>query len=303
MSAQLVALASRVTANVATVVDLPADVDAALAWAGSVTGSPVASHVALAGGMTSTMLALHHDDGSDSVLRLMTTEPWLTHGAELTTRERTAQQFLAGTEVPAPTSLALDTSGPVAAHLMSRLPGLPIEHVDDAGLAAMAELLATIHRLRPAAPFRTFQSWAWKAKWVVPGWTRHPGSWRRAFEVLAGPEPAYEPTFLHRDFGHRNLLWSDGAISGVVDWVETSTGPAWLDAAHGASNLAVMSGTEPAEAFLDHYAAVSTQPLDPHWLVMDAVGYLPPPGKPSMFGRPDQLARLDDWLDHIVRTR
>jgi hypothetical protein len=118
--------------------------------------------------------------------------------------------------------------------------------------------------------------------------------------VLANPAPAYEPTFLHRDFGHRNLLWSGGAISGVVDWVETSTGPAWLDAAHAASNLAVMHDHESAQAFLDAYAAVAAGPADPYWLVMDAVGYLPPPGRPPMFGRAEQLERLDDWLAQVV---
>ena len=34
---------------------------------------------------------------------------------------------------------------------------------------------------------------------------------------------------------------------------------------------------------------------------MDTVGYLPPPGKPQMFRRPDQVERLDDWLDEVVR--
>ena len=236
------------------------DLDDALDWAGSAAGSPVASHERLEGGMTSRMLRLGHRDGSESVLRLMTNEPWRTHGAELTAREHAAQVFLAGTDVPAPTSIALDADGAacgVAAHLMSRLPGRPRSEVDPDGLRAMAGLLATIHAQRPAEPFRAYQSWAWEAKWVVPSWTQHPDSWRRAFEVLAGPEPAYEPTFLHRDFGHRNLLWSDGVISGVVDWVETSTGPAWLDAAHAASNLAVMVGTEPAAAFLEEYAALA----------------------------------------------
>ena len=121
----------------------------------------------------------------------------------------------------------------------------------------MADLLVTIHDQRPAEPFRTFQSWAWEEKWVVPSWSRHPDSWRRAFEVLAGPAPAYEPTFLHRDFGHRNLLWSGDAVTGVVDWVETSTGPVWLDAAHAASNLALAFGTRPAQDFLRRYAAAS----------------------------------------------
>ena len=143
---------------------------------------------------------------------------------------------------------------------MSRLPGSPCVEVDDARSPRWPTCWRTIHPVRPAEPFRTFQSWAWEAKWVVPPWTRHPESWSRAFELLAGPQPAYEPTFLHRDFGHRNLLWADGAISGVVDWVETSTGPAWLDAAHAASNLAVMFGTGPAAAFLDRYAALAPEP-------------------------------------------
>ena len=278
--------------------------DDALAWAGSATGSPVSSHERLLGGVTSRMLALRHDDGSESVLRLMINEPWRTHGAELTTRERDTQLFLAGTDVPAPTTIALDADGGacgVAGHLMSRLPGTARSEVDHDGLRAMADLLAQVHRLRPAEPFRDYQSWAWEAKWVVPSWTRHPDSWRRAFEVLAGPAPAHEPTFLHRDFGHRNLLWTDDAISGVVDWVETSTGPAWLDAAHAASNLAVLVGTEPAAAFLQQYAGHAPEPLDPFWLVMDTVGYLPPPGKPQMFRQPDQVERLDDWLDEVVR--
>jgi aminoglycoside phosphotransferase (APT) family kinase protein len=287
--------------------DLEVDVAAALAWAGSAVGSPIASYDALDGGLTSTMLALRHDDGAESVLRLMTVEPWRTYGAELTTREREAQLAMAGTPVPAPTSVALDAEGTVAgaaAHLMSRLPGAPTAEHEALGehrLAAMADLLVTIHGQRPAEPFRTFQSWAWEEKWVVPPWTRHPDSWRRAFAVLARPAPAYEPTLLHRDFSHRNLLWSGDVVTGVVDWVETSTGPAWLDAAHAASNLALASGTRPAQDFLRRYAAASSTEAHAHWLVMDAVGYLPPPGKRPLFGRDDQLSRLDDWLDVVVR--
>lgn len=283
------------------------DIAAALEWAGSALGSRVTSYDALDGGVTSRMLALQHDDGTESVLRLMTNEPWRTHGAELTARERDAQLAMADTPVPAPYSLALDADGTAAgaaAHLMSRLPGTPLEEGEALGeqrLQAMVDLLTTIHEQRPAEPFRTFQSWAWEAKWVVPTWTRHPESWRRAFDMLAGPAPAYEPTFLHRDFSHRNLLWSGDAITGVVDWVETSTGPAWLDAAHAASNLALAYGTGPALDLLRRYAAATGTTADAHWLVMDAVGYLPPPGKRPLFGRSDQLERLDEWLHRLVR--
>ena len=220
---------------------------------------------------------------------------------ELTTRERAAQLLLADAVVPAPRSLGLEADlGGVAAHLMTRLPGEPKDVVDDGALRSMAGMLATIHDLRPAEPFRTFQSWAWEAKWVVPSWTEHPESWRRAFALLAEPEPAYEPTLLHRDFSHRNLLWTDGEITGVVDWVETSTGPAWLDAAHAATNLAVASGTAAAKGFVAHWSATSETAPEPYWLVTDAVGFLPPPDRPPMFGDPAQLARLDAWLDRLV---
>ncbi|MFC7360460.1 phosphotransferase family protein [Nocardioides astragali] len=282
------------------------DLDGALAWAGDVLGAPVLASRELTGGLTSTMLALRDASGAESVLRLMTNEPWRTYGAELTTREHHTQNVLAGTAVPAPTSLGLDADGvaaEVGAHLMSRLPGEPLTAVDDGVLRAMAEMLATIHAVRPAEPFRTFQSWAWEAKWVVPGWTRHPESWRHAFALLGGPAPAYEPTFLHRDFGHRNLLWQGGMITGVVDWVETSTGPAWLDAGHAATNLAVCVGTEAADAFVECWAATSGTAAEPYWLVMDAVGFLPPPGRPPMFSHPAELERLDEWLDRLVRTR
>lgn len=164
----------------------------------------------------------------------------------------------------------------------------------------MAQMLATIHAVEPTEPFRTYQSWAWEAKWVVPPWTEHPESWLKAFAVLAEEPPSYEPTFLHRDYSHRNLLWSGGEISGVVDWVETSAGPAWLDAGHAATNLALQFGPEPARAFLAGYAALAAERPHRYWLVMDAVGFLPPPGKRPLFDSPTELQRLDQWVHALV---
>ncbi|SDD93162.1 Phosphotransferase enzyme family protein [Nocardioides lianchengensis] len=275
----------------------------ALTWAATVLGAPVVDVAELTGALTSTMLDITAGDGTRAVLRLMTEEPWRHHGAELTRRERRAMHELASTRVPAPRSIALDAAGDsagVAAHLMTRLPGGPTRHLDDGALAAMADALAVIHAVRPAVPFRTFQSWAWEAKWVVPPWTAYPRSWERAFDLLAGEAPTYVPTFLHRDFSHRNLLWRDGTISGVVDWVEASTGPAWLDAAHAATNLALDLGPDRARAFVEAYGDVATDAPHPYWFVMDAVGFLPPPGKQALFGRDEQLTRLDAWLHDLL---
>jgi aminoglycoside phosphotransferase (APT) family kinase protein len=261
------------------------------AWAEAVLGAAITEVVELSGGITSTMVALTDASGQQSVLRLMTKDPWRAHGPDLTRRERAALQELATTSVPAPRSIGLDSEGAVAGvamHLMSRLTGVPTTEVrdNDGTIPLMAEMLATIHDVRPVEPFRTFQSWAREAKWVVPPWAAHPKSWQRAFEVLGGKPPSYVPTFLHRDFSHRNLLWSAGGISGVVDWVETSTGPAWLDVGHAATNLAMEYGPEPAKAFLAHYAAVATEPRQDFWLVMDAVGFLAPPGEEPLSGHP-----------------
>lgn len=275
----------------------------ALAWAGACLGSVVREVEHLPGGLTSTMLALTDSTGARSVLRLMTEEPWRTFGPELTHRERLAQLELAATVVPAPVSLCLDVDGAstgVSAHLMSRLTGEPTTTIDASALGAMSEMLATIHDVRPVEPFRTFQSWAWPEKWVVPAWAEHPGSWQRAFDLLAAEPPPYEPTFLHRDYSHRNLLWEGGRISGVVDWVETSTGPAWLDAGHAATNLAVLVGRGPAVGMLDAYAATTGGRPEPYWLVMDAVGFLPPPGREALFTSPAEVGRLDAWLHELV---
>lgn len=277
--------------------------EAALAWAASVLGADLASAVELFGGLTSTMLALTDVSGRQSVLRLMTTEPWRTHGSGLTRRESAAQHQLQSTPVPAPVSLALDADGArtgEAAHLMSRLPGRPTTDVDPTVIAAMADMLATVHAVHPQEPFRTYQSWAWEAKHVVPPWTKHPASWTWAFDILSGEPPEYDPTFIHRDYSHRNLLWTDGAVSGVVDWVETSTGPAWLDAAHAATNLALAFGPEPARAFLTAYADRTPTSCDTYWLIMDAVGFLPPPGKEPLFKSATELSRLDQWLHDLI---
>jgi aminoglycoside phosphotransferase (APT) family kinase protein len=278
----------------------------ALGWGEVLLGAAITKTEELSGGLTSTMLALTDATGQRSVLRLMTKEPWRNHGAELTRRERAAQEELASTQVPAPTSIAVDAEGSVAgvaAHLMSRLPGTATREVDASTVAAMVEMLALIHDVKPAEPFRTYQSWAWEAKWAIPAWTKHPESWQRAFDLLAEGPPSYAPTFLHRDYSHRNLLWRAGEISGVVDWVETSSGPAWLDAGHAATNLALAFGPEPAKAFLAGYAALMAEKPQRYWLVMDAVGFLPPLGKKPLFGSPTELQRLDQWVHGLIGAR
>ncbi len=276
----------------------------AVAWAAERLGSDVVEVDELTGGWTSTMLALTTASGERAVLRLMTNEPWRTHGAELTTRERETQLLLTGTSIPAPRSLALDADGAAtgeAAHLMTLVPGTTdLDRVSDEDLDSLAAMLTTVHALEPDLLPRTYQSWAWPAKYVVPDWARDPAAWKRAFALLRKDQPAYDGTFLHRDFQPRNVLWTGAEITGLVDWVETSWGPAWLDVAHCATNIALDHGTEAAERFAAAYVARSGREPEPYFDVMDVVGFLPPPGRDARITDPDQQRRLEERLVSLV---
>ena len=250
------------------------DVAAALTWAAGVAG-PIAAATELTGGMTSTMLRLQSVSGPDVVLRLMTREPWRSHGEGLATRESPVQQMLADTLLPVPRSLALDAGGQSCAypaHLMSLLPGhTDPDRADPAALGQMADLLAAVHHVEPTIEVRPYQSWAWEAKYVPPQWAKDASVWEDAFAVLRSDPPEHDQCFIHRDFGPHNVLWSDGQVSGVVDWVETSLGPAWLDVAHCCTNIALVRGNQPADIFADAYTQRTGRAAQPYFDVMDIV--------------------------------
>ncbi len=252
------------------------------AWIESLVG-PVASVCPLEGGATSTMLAITPRRGDRVVLRVLDREPWRSHGASLARRESAVGAMLAPSAVPAPTSVALDATGQHcgdAAHLMTLLPGAVDEdRVDADSLAHLADLLASIHDVEPTIALRDYQSWAFEAKYVAPAWAGDRGLWESAFDLLRSNPTSSQWCLLHRDFHHRNVLWSGPEVTGVVDWVETSRGPAWLDVAHCCTNLAVRHGEPVAERFAAAYVARTGRTRQPWVEVMDVVGFLPPPGR------------------------
>lgn len=202
--------------------------------------------------------------------------------------ESQVQQQLAATDIPAPATIAVDPQGEEAgtpAHLMSRLPGaVELGRDDEVLLERLARLLACIHAFDPGpARPREYQSWAPPSKRVVPEWARRPDLWREAFDLLEQPPPSYVGAFPHRDFHVGNVLWEDGEVSGVVDWVETSWGPRALDVAHCTTYLAMLHGQEAAARFAAAYRGLADchGEDDParYWQVMDVVGYLPDPTK------------------------
>ncbi|MEU7379914.1 alpha/beta fold hydrolase [Streptomyces sp. NPDC042207] len=240
----------------------------------------------LCGGSSAQMRALALDDGTGLVLRTFVKPFFRRHAPGLLTREAAVLGLLAGRDgIPAPAPVAVDASAEHCDHpslLMSQLAGRV--RLDEEDLAARLDLLAAqlvrIHGVVPDERPRRYQAW------TSPERVRaRPGAlWERAVDVLRREPPEYEGCFLHRDFHPGNVLFTgagdDLRISGVVDWVETSWGPADLDVAHCSTALALLHGPEPGLRFRDRYEAHGGRPLADgpdhlYWRLLDALHYAP----------------------------
>ncbi|MFJ2899472.1 phosphotransferase family protein [Streptomyces sp. NPDC087218] len=282
------------------------------AWVGKQLGpgERIVSTRRLRGGWTSWMrrLRVSGPRGDRSlVLRSFVKPFYVRHAPGLLTREADVLRLLEGTGVPAARLVAVDAVGEHCDHpslLMTLLPGEV--RVDDAGAAERAGLLAgqlaAVHRIevtdrtRP----RDYQAWTAPDRVRVPEGTGRPLLWRRAIEVIRREPPAYEACFLHRDFHPGNVLFTgQGAgtrIGGVVDWVETSWGPADLDVAHCSTALALLHGVPAGTDFAERYAEAGGRPVASgadhlYWRLLDALAHAPDAEKVATPWR--ELGRVD----------
>ncbi|PWI18810.1 aminoglycoside phosphotransferase [Streptomyces sp. Act143] len=261
-------------------------------------GRTVATTRFLPGGWTSQMRGLTLDDGTDLVLRSFVKPFFRHHAPGLLAREAAVLTLLAGADgVPAPELLAVDATAELTDHpslLMSRLPGRVRVDEEDLGrrLDLLAGQLARIHAVVPDDRPRTYQAWTSPERVRVP----EGALWERAVDVIRREPPTYEGVFLHRDFHPGNVLFDEGRISGVVDWVETSWGPADLDVAHCSTALALLHGPEHGLGFRERYEAQGGRQLADgadhlYWRLLDALGYAPDAAK--LAGPWRELGRTD----------
>ena len=87
---------------------------------------------------------------------------------------------------------------------------------------------------------------------------------------------------MHCDFHPGNILWEGDRITGVIDWAETSWGPADLDVMHSRANFAILHDLDSAVAFSDAYrwhggVLDDDQEAELFWSVSDILGFLPDP--------------------------
>ncbi|WP_432030482.1 phosphotransferase family protein [Streptomyces sp. 1222.5] len=291
-------------------------------------GEHIEAVARLRGGWTSEMrrLDVHGPGGQRAlVLRSFIRSFFVRHAEGLLTREAAVLRLLHGTDIPAARPVGVDAAAEYCDHpslLMSRVPGSL--RLGDEGADQRAELLARqllrIHRLPVTAEARPrdYQAWTSPERVCPPEDTEQPGLWQRAVDVIRRDPPQFRACFLHRDFHPGNVLFTgsgDGLrISGVVDWVETSWGPADLDVAHCSTALALLHGVPAGMQFADRYlAAGGTLTEDPgdhlYWRLLDALAFAPDAEKVAVpwreVGRADLtpallILRLEGYIKALL---
>jgi aminoglycoside phosphotransferase (APT) family kinase protein len=253
----------------------------AVAWVESQLEARVVAIRALNGGTSSAVhaLSLATPTGRrlDVVLRRyvldwVEEEPWApgNEATVLTLLEPVAS-------VPAPRLLAADLDGRVDGTPMIVMSALTGDIVWEPAsleswLRRLAEVLPAIHDVSVSSELRDWAPYPPEPGLMPPPWTKHPWAWERALEAYAGPPPRSDRVFLHRDFHPGNVLWSDGQITGVVDWVSSCVGPPEEDVSHCRVNLAQHHGQAEADRFLACWQDITgRRDYHPYWDLTNVV--------------------------------
>ncbi|MFL5564613.1 MAG: aminoglycoside phosphotransferase family protein [Gemmatimonadaceae bacterium] len=267
--------------------------------------------VAVLPGATSSLLhSVEIDLGGHRralVLRRFVNEKWVREERDVAVREAASLQHATRAGLAAPELIAVDARGTycgVPATLVTRLPGNVVLEPGDfsqwiRGLAASA---ARIHRVDAAGFGWKYRRYNEGQTLIVPRWSKRRDAWEKAIEIVKGPAHSYSECFIHRDYHPSNVLWQDGGVSGVVDWVNGCRGPAGIDVAWCRHNLANLHGPSVADDFLAAYSAEAGSEFDydPYWDLMSVVELLP--GPPSMY-EGWRAAELPNITDAIIRER
>jgi aminoglycoside phosphotransferase (APT) family kinase protein len=250
------------------------------------------------------------------VLRVINNTEWLADEPDLAAHEAAALEEARKASLLAPRLVAYAADGagfgaPVV--LMTFLTGSVVLRPADlpGWLAGLARELAAIHRHTAPALAWHYSSWVDPAALAPPAWTTMPRAWARAIDLVLGAKPGVNCVFLHRDYHPTNVLWHQGVVTGIVDWINACRGPAGVDVAHCRSNLAMMVGPEAADQFLAAYGAVAEGfDYHPYWdldsvlsFCLPELTYFPPWLDFGLGHLPPEVLyqRADAYLERVLR--
>ena len=258
------------------------------AWAQEHLDQEITSVEPVGGGLTDTISAVRFAEGDPVILRYVDIERWGEIGRRHVSCEALGTRLLTDSGLPAPRLLASDPVGDQAggyANLTTWLPGeVRLDPLSFKAIDALARVAVIIHAV-PVDPDHqppAYEFWA-PAELEVPTWTRRPELWQRAIDIFRAGPPATRAGLVHRDFHPGNILWQGDTITGVIDWAETSWGPADLDVAHSLTNFTMLADLERAAAFGRAYERHGGRLEDDleaaqFWQISDILGFMPDPG-------------------------
>lgn len=297
----------------------PEIVKPALQWMMEATGEEIdkESITPLTGGTSATLYEMKTaGSGKELVLRLFHDKEWLQKEPDLAKHEAASLEFAGQTSLAVPEIVAFDESGEIGgmpAVLMTKNPGKVILEPGDENewVDELAQTLAALHN-HSAEDF-PFEYFSYNDALVLerPLWSKVQDDWMRAFYIVAGVRPPSEECFIHRDYHPGNVLWEEGKISGVVDWVNACRGPAGVDVGHCRVNLVQLYGIETADKFLAAYEKFADENFqyNPYWDLLSLTDILE--GSPTVYagwrvqgmkGLSDELIRyrLDEYLLNLL---
>lgn len=239
-------------------------------------GAVVLATTRLEGGISAAMdrITVRSPEGlTDVVLRRWPDEPW---AAGLVAREAAALEAVSGHGIPVPRLLARDEDGTqtgVRCTLTSALTGEPDLTPADrqSWLGRLAGMQAAIHDVPPGRRVRRHGWGGDEGEALAPdrygarhrslAWLADAGLRDAAQAAAEGPLAGRE-VLVHGDYQHFNVLWSDGELTGVVDWPNAGIGHRGSDVGHCRLNLAVLFDSRTADDYLIAYEQAAGAPVD-----------------------------------------
>lgn len=226
-------------------------------WAEKHTGN-IQSIEALKGGISTSVYRLISEKG-DFVLRVIDNADWLAIEPDLAEHEATGLRLLVNYDVPAPQLIAFDNGDAckIPLVLSTYIPGKIVFQPDDLDtwLQQLALGMANLHRVDVPDFKWEFESWfdVEKAK-IVPQWIEKPELWQKAVSIRQKPLPQHDSLCLiHRDYHPGNVLFQNGKMSGIVDWINVCRGVAFVDLAICRIDVMCLQGVEAANQLMAYY--------------------------------------------------
>lgn len=222
--------------------------------------------------------------GEEMVIRQIDNQNWLSEEPDLVSHEARSLQVAEQVSVTTPELIAFDATGKMSgmpALLMTQVDGTVILQPRDLNgwLLGLAKCLADIHVTEVKLP-DTYDAYTNSETVQPPTWTAVPDMWKKAIDYVCNKEPPHEShAFIHRDFHPANVLWKDGQIAGVVDWVNACLGPKGVDVGHCRWNLAMLHSVAAADCFLENYCRymMADFTYNPYWDLVSILDVLSDP--------------------------